>query len=122
MSAYIVKNECINRIVSYLYSNNKITEDQCKILGKQLLKMNIKAVCQRYGDKEINKLVKDYVYQYVDARDHYQVLKSLDCFLYQCLEGTVPKMKLYKKMTEYQYSLTYKLVSKLKQYDDAVWG
>ena len=51
-----------------------------------------------------------------------QVLKSLQCFLYQCTEGTIPKRKLYKTLRDIERVLINDIISKLPEYDKAEWG
>jgi hypothetical protein len=51
----------------------------------------------RYGDGEARKFRQlDYRYRETESVPLVQVLKSLQCWLYQCSEGNVPETELYK--------------------------
>lgn len=55
------------------------------------------------------------------SRNKIQCLKSLNCLIYQCSEGSVVKTGLYKKLLEVKADLSADIISDLPEYDKAVW-
>jgi hypothetical protein len=112
MSAYMVADETINRVVEWLYwelDNSPWLRDKLEqaggidtsgygwseTLGKAMFDLNIAGVNDRSGDGEAEHFRKlDYHYQPAHGSE-IQVLKSLQCWLYQCTEGEVVKQPLY---------------------------
>jgi hypothetical protein len=112
MSAFLVADKTINNVVNWLRRNI----DQLPIIAAQLQQLNIdtnapdwaenlghvmflldmNAVDARYGDGEAAKFRKlDYHFEHTEPVSLVQVLKSLQCWLYQCNEGDVPETELY---------------------------
>jgi len=50
------------------------------------------------------------------------VIKSLQCWKYQCSEGDIPETKLYQFFEEVEHHLALKIVINLPEYDKATWG
>lgn len=139
MSAYIVENETINKIVTQLVMKNENSflkryikekvnynldiEADIVDLGKALLKMNIAAVEQRYKNEEINKegYLTDYHYKPVIC-SKIEAVKAANCLHYQCSEGNIPNTYLYKVLTEIISIWNSEIVSVLPKYKKAVWG
>lgn len=134
MSAYIVDAKTINRFVSFLSLDRDAVWEQRRIqelmavnvesdaglLGARCFYLNVSAVNQRYEEKtSITEL--GYRYQYEQA-DIFQVLKSLQCWLYQCSEGDVPESALYQILRDYADHLAHRLVNRMPQYKAAEWG
>jgi hypothetical protein len=126
MSSFIVSDECINNFLVFItrnFSQNKLQTE----LGQELLKMIIEATNQRYPanhyltPEEDKERIANFEFK---ARNvsKIQGLKSLQCFLYQCSEGTVPRMKLYKLMRDFEYNMAKEIISELPEYDKAEWG
>jgi hypothetical protein len=93
--------------------------------------MNLSAVYGRYKEtqgeviiKEIKDAVKDYEYKDtpLNERTHEQVLKSIHCFLYQCREGEIDKLPLYKCIENIGKHLSDHIINKLPLYNSAKWG
>jgi hypothetical protein len=115
MSAYIVADKTINNVVNWLgreleevygtiIIRQKLMElgvDPCipgwaEILGHEMFQLNIKAVDARYGSGEARKFRPlDYHYKGTAPIPMVQVLKSLQCWLYQCNEKDIPTTALY---------------------------
>lgn len=55
-------------------------------------------------------------------RNPWQMLKTFECFLYQCDEGTVAKSKLYQALVQAKNYYMKHLIGKLPEYAAAVWG
>lgn len=136
MSAYIVEDFCIKKVITYLLdSRAKAMEshisgpvkglgydlsrnDGCLKLAKDMLAMNVEAVAARYGSADSEKFG---AFSEVHC-SKIQAYKSLQCFLYQCTEGDVDEKPLYKALKEVENSLAASIVNELPEYDKAVWG
>lgn len=147
MSAFVVSDDCINKIVSWVNNvamaghSHKYwfvvrplsklgyfidTDEECfKKLAADMFTMNCDGVEQRYGKgqaKEFRPL--DFAYRYSPGFhvNVYQILKSLRCLLYQCTEGEVPEQNaLYAALDTLSLNLSYAIVSNTKEYDAAQW-
>lgn len=143
MSAYIVNDKTINRIVSMLNTASfssggrtypdtryfdgvlQVTNSkECAELGKKLREMNERAIIARYDEKAIADFTggKEYKYEFVYPPRAIQAYKSLRCFLYQCSEGDVPKEPLFKELDRYAAAVAEQFVCNLPEYDQADWG
>jgi len=138
MSAYIVEDKTINRIVNRLVfetSNNpnfdSLKEQLSKLgydlsdesfprkLAKDMFALNVSAVNQRYNEKEE---ATKFNYAQGPIASLIQTLKSLNCWVYQCTEGDVPENDLYKFFTDtFRNYLLKKIVYDLPEYDRAEW-
>jgi hypothetical protein len=141
MSSYIVDDETINKIVSYLYakavggdtsivslglvkmgwdlSNNP---DHAERLANAMFDLNVAAVNARYGETEAEKFRPlDFQYIFTPA-SQIGVIKALGCWMYQCTEGYTPKTKLYKAMTQTYFLLCKDYIQQLDEYEAAPWG
>jgi len=127
MSAYVVEPETIGRIVVGLARSQEYITEELRELGysmdkefaKVLHEMNVAAVCQRYSQDSPGM----YDFEYVGCfATKIQVIKSLTCYLYQCLEGDVPGRPLYKALKKIRDQLCYEYVANTPEYDKAVWG
>jgi hypothetical protein len=122
LSAYIVDDITIDRIVTYLFAEVQVSAlfdlyGAPQALGEAMLKLNYKAVNSRYGSRA--KPAFPYVYKETPA-PKIQAIKSLSCFLYQCDE--VANTKLYKALKEMLYEMMNDYISDLPEYQEAIWG
>ena len=139
MSAFVVKNSTLCNIVNGLvrslderihtpfYGLARVSglvpstdEEQMKLL-LALHKMNVEAVCQRYGSDES----KDYPAPTELNRKTptpIQLLKSLHCYLYQCSEGNIPEQPLFKSLENMSDRLAQSIATALPEYDAEEWG
>ena len=144
MSAYIVDNKTINRIVSaLLYSLElrslngplppmynawlkEFSQDEPEEIGLALYGMNYNAVMQRYPDLKSDELPGpvDAGYKYSDEPipSAVQIFKSLQCYMYQCSEGNVPQLPLYKALEDYRISIMEHMITNTPEYDQASWS
>jgi hypothetical protein len=132
MSAFMVQDKTINRIVTWLKTNEEsqrfatnhpLLNVESATLGQAMFDLNIQGVNARYGDGEAKKFRPlDYQFKKEIFTNAIQVYKSLGCFLYQCSEGNVPDNPLYKELSEYKNSLARAIVCRLPAYDKAEWG
>jgi len=143
MSAYVVDNETVNRIVSNVYedSSNHVsplygqlgrlfgepTSPQAlQALAEDLLAMNQDAVMARYPGCDASNLPgpvdpKPIQYAYSPS-DTIQTYKSATCLRYQCSEGDVPETDLFKKLDEACNIMAAAIVSSLPEYEAADWA
>jgi hypothetical protein len=140
MSAFMVKDETINRVVEWLYwevTKNQWLRDKletasgidtttyawAEALGKAMFDLNIAGVNDRYRDGEAGKFRK-LTYHYTPGHGSpIQVLKSLQCWLYQCTEGEVVKQPLYQFFQdEVEPHLMSSIINDLPEYRAAEWG
>ena len=144
MSAFIVEDQTINRIVTCLadleHSNVEpfmsLTEHGARFngssgderqaradrLAREMFTMNMMAVHFRYGKLDDMMPERAFEFAWEHSGDAWQVLKSLHCYLYQCSEGNVPDRPLYKELKEFGARLADALACSQPQYDAASWG
>jgi hypothetical protein len=140
MSAFMVEDKTINRVVTWLrdeikhmyFIPKKLAElgiDTGKPgweeqLGQAMFQLNIDGVTARYGKGEAESFRPlNYKYSPTYALTAYQVLKSLQCWLYQCTEGEVPETELYKLFDQdIKVYLMSKIIDSLPAYEKAEWG
>lgn len=145
MSAYIVDDVTINRIVAGLKyardyggwnnpfpkpDNEHLLFVDPKEYGATLRAMNAEAVYQRYPDCKPDELPgpcddndKNPAYKFIPILppSPVQLFKSLQCFLYQCTEGDTDKCNLYKALHEYAREIAYHTMINSKAYEAAQW-
>ncbi len=132
MSAYVVENKTINKIItflngnqdmrSYLYHSKGIdldTHEKSQNFGQRLLALNIQAVNERYNESE--SVFQPFEFHY-ELTDEIGAYKALRCLIYQCSEGDVPKTELYKTLNDIENYMAHLIISRLKIYDERPWG
>ena len=115
--------------------NSYIKTVSIKAVYAALSEMNCNALNQRYihGDKaEPEQFPKDYNHfeiarnyhdgAYEIPASYYQLLKSIDCYLYQCSEGNVPESALYKAVQSIRNTLANWIIRNTTAYNAANWG
>lgn len=133
MSAFVVRDHTINRILSFLMNWRsrewslqqfaKVIDfghqnmDFTQKLGEALLAMNNDAVNQRY---EENESVPDYTFKF-ELVELPQALRSLRCLIYQCSEGNVPETELYKQLDDLSHRWALELCERVPAYANAKW-
>ena len=134
MSAFVVGENTINEIVTFLYNGpewshvrdeilttaglDRVDGHTMPLLAESLHAMNVVAVNQRYGEHN-NPLFPGFTWR---PSSPIQVCKSLACLRYQCTEGDVPDSPLYKAITSFRDRLTSHIVTGLPEYSEAHWG
>lgn len=139
MSAFIVENKTINRIVNWLVleivhnpESYRLKEKLSKLgydvsdrafagkLAKDMFALNVSAVNQRYNEENPNAR---FSYIPESPVSLIQTLKSMHCWIYQCTEGNVSESRLYKFFTGVleKYVLR-KIVYGLPEYSKAKWA
>jgi hypothetical protein len=142
MSAYIVADKTINNIVNWLRRDvdlgrfsqipHKLKDlgfdtgalDWAERLGHAMFQLNVIAVDFRYGNGEARKSRPlNYHYEVTEPVPLVQVLKSLQCWLYQCNEKDVPTTALYGLFdNDVQVYLMTEIIDTLPEYQNAIWG
>ena len=142
MSSYVVNDETISKVVSYLFANangpspavgwkhtklykmgfDVFTPKTCAELAHKMFDLNVFAVNSRYGKGDAKKFrLLDFKYQFVPA-SLIEVIKALKAWLYQCTEGNVPDLALFKAMEEVLCLLCIEFVEQTEEYEVAPWG
>ena len=133
MSAYVVEDKTINKIVAFLAMNQDIKyalrnegielngQESQEKLGQELFEMNWEAVNQRYEEDPAWCRLKDYKYSFELPGSDIQSYKSLRCLIYQCSEGNIDETDLYKKMDRILNTLAHQIVGNLKAFQTAAW-
>lgn len=97
--------------------DDKETDREFNKLGQAMLKMNYDAVNSRYDEK-----TETTEFKMKDEKARLtQVLKSLQCFLYQCAEGSIPKRKLYKAFKDIEVSIMSEIIETQTDYEKMEW-
>jgi len=145
MSAFIVGDETIDRILSSLVSATWACGNLAaplplpparlqvreiagvNTLGRDLLKMNAEALRARYGPdddgaKEGDQAAADYHASVGGFIGPVQAYKSAQCLRYQCSEGAVPECELYKALDAWIVSLACWYLERSPGYEGAEWG
>lgn len=79
-------------------------------LARDLWRLNVTALQHRYGYPA--EQFEDAIVAYgapAPSTDPFQILKSANCLLYQCSEGDVPEMPLFKELLEAADALSARL-------------
>jgi hypothetical protein len=124
MSAYIVGDETLNKIVSHLHLSRDLdwlkrefseviagaTGNFCVDLGAALFALNICAVEARYGEGQAKEF-RDLDYQFsLETASPRQVYASIKELQYQCAEGDVPETALYKLLVQFRAAVADRVI------------
>ena len=124
MSSFIVSEGTMQRVVTAMRRPEGACED-ADDLGQRLYGMNQRAIGARY------KRTEDFVpsFQWTvrmlpdegDRKGWCELLKAVDCLVYQCGEGDVPKEALFQELEACRDKLRREIVRGLPEYDAAPW-
>jgi hypothetical protein len=138
MSAFVVADETINRVVTALYQRishgsippelgvteflqagfNLATQEGACQLAEELFALNVAAVNARYGEGEAEKFRSlDFKFS-IAITSPVQVIKSLESWLYQCTEGNIPSTRTYQAMKDVLFALCIDFVHQTKEYKE----
>ena len=130
MSAYMVADECINSIVTYLFnprhewdkvrvleSITLTTPNHDEELGKAMFDMNCRGVNARYGENQAQEFrALDYKWSPVYTDSGYAVYDKLGEYLYQCSEGDIPEIDpLYRALQNLYDNMAHKFFRDLRE-------
>lgn len=127
MSAWMFGHDQIDRVVdAFRWAQVQVGAGTGQLgsndeLAWELLKLNAASIEHRYSSNEMPN-----AHEYKPAKGKKNLLqqyKTLKCFLYQCAEGPVPEMKLYK-IIEDSLAVYERLghSEKSRGYNDLDWG
>lgn len=134
MSAFIVEDKTINRIIYTL--NSVLREGEYVVrplvmlgyekfdakLGKDMFALNIRSIEERYGEGEA-KTFRPLNYKFKEQMtSNMQGLKSLHCFQYQSCEGECDSDPLYLALEQVALLLASYIIHRLPEYDKLEWG
>lgn len=125
MSAFMVSDETISKIAVaitnsgcyYAPYRGKPLSDVAQLLAE----MNENALRSRYEDADEEMIVTAHEFKSLACSD-VGLYKLLSCYLYQCSEGTIPKSRLFKKISEFQDILATEIISRLPEYAETEWN
>lgn len=145
MSAYVVEDTTINKVLAYLLAErdagrlfllrpldevgHALTQADTPTLGAARLgaamrDLNIEAIRHRYADADTAGMIPSpFVFNPdgpLAARMH--AYKALRCFLYQCAEGDCPQSPLWQALDHTSGIIAKDIVQNLPLYEDAPWG
>jgi hypothetical protein len=142
MSSYIVDDKTINKIVSHIFAKALAPDSSirweatklakmgysltsahwCSDLAHKMFDMNVAAVKARYGVAEVERYPY-HVFKYLfTPATQIEVIKALKAWKYQCTEGRVSELALYKAMVEVHCLLCIDFVEQTEEYEAAPWG
>lgn len=139
MSAYVVDDNTINKVVSYfnlksMRSNAHIrllrllreggydvNEDRdCERLARDMFTLNVAAVKARYPHHKGTPRIYDF--HFASNTNAVLTFKALTCWKYQCSEGNIPDSALYQLMDSVLDLLARWIVTHSPAYQKAPWG
>ena len=80
-----------------------------------------KCVIEKFPDTAIHKPVKYKDHCPVVEKWHYQMLKYMECYLYQCNEGNCSETEIYQAVKRFQNNLMCFIVHNSAEYQAAKW-
>jgi len=143
MSSFVVSDDTINKIVSFLYTKSQVTHLEAypvfsnskllklgytlsirgdiERLSYELFDLNVEAVNYRYGEGEAEKFRSlNFRFRVIQATI-IEVIKAIDTWKYQCTEGDFPDNLLYQAMAELSNILCAHYVHQTNEYKGASW-
>lgn len=151
MSCFIIKDETINKLVNFFascaYSNIEykpeitiilnncgydltkektleVTDDLRLMLDMKTLNKSAYNICYGIDEKiDLSNPYDTFEYSFGLCENNiYQILKSLECFLYQCMEGDFYKQNdLFNALKQIEDVLKNYILSHLDEYKKAKW-
>ena len=126
MSAFLVSNETINRVVHLLdrqscgrRKNGHLIGEAANVLGQQLWELNAQAVGCRYGHAP--EQLEQYAW-HGRSYTRIQLIKAAQCWRYQCAEGEQFMMhELYKRVEQKLHGMMGSLIAGMKEYEETPW-
>ena len=140
--ANLIRRYYVDRDAFGFYFPEELTEELRDIrfdgekIFNELAKLNIASLSQRYYDYSDMVGKVEYIPSYdiwerpvfdieygvsSIAQWHYQFLKSLRCYLYQCCEGDCYATKLYRALDQLGMELGYFIATNQPEYELAEW-
>ncbi|MCZ4354902.1 hypothetical protein O4H61_20565 [Roseovarius aestuarii] len=124
MSAFFVGPQTINAAATLiLMAEGPRSTDEMDKLGQSLWLMNAMAIEARYANADASDYLNTicrYRFEHVEGASFVAILKAANCLLYQCHEGSVPEMSLFKKLDD--IADRYAAQTETAAYEAAPWG
>ena len=124
MSAFFVGIETIDAAATLiLMREGPRSLDEITKVGRSLWLINAMAMEERYSSEDASQYVatiNDYQFTHSEGVDFASILKAANCLLYQCNEGPVSELALFKKLTG--ITELYADTEKSEAYLAAPWG
>lgn len=109
MSSFMVSNKTLNILANYIAQEQPLETNYAfhyergdgKKIYEALRDLNHKALCERYGGERAQEMWDVSEYEYQEIPDiavwipQEEILCRLECFLYQCNEGLIPRDDIY---------------------------
>lgn len=126
MSAFMVNNQTMQRCVAGLAMvEASIGGLDARFaggeIGRILFDLNADAVNDRYRDAADRAKAPAYRHAKVNDRPM-ELFKALDCLLYQCAEGDIPKRPEFHDLEHAAGLLAMYLARRTDDYERASWG
>ena len=100
------------------YEQDKFKDNWDKLFAEELYNLNCYSLEQRYNKKDFEK----FRYQEPKTISKIQVLKSVQCWIYQSCEGDAEEKPLFKLMKKIENILLNSIVGDLEEYKKAEWN
>lgn len=138
MSAFIVEDQTINRLVSFLNADRtgschhsfgrlgyvQSDHDSLRKLAGDLFQMNCDAVDARYGKgtsaNDTEAMEGEFPYRF-DPCSAVQAYKAAQCLSYQCSEGDIDQRPLFKALEQSIAAIAHCIISDMPAYNAAKW-
>ena len=123
MSAFMVSERTMHRVIYGMVENGVIPAEEGTPEGRRFYRMNVDAMRARYP-KENYPLDLALSYTYSRSLGHcsnIEALKAVNCLLYQCMEGDVPRSDLYQYLESVLTKLAFAIACALPEYKEAAW-
>lgn len=138
MSAFLVQDKLINRVVTML-SGPDFQAERAKLLelthsdvathegmsdiGLRMHVLNRQALDVEYSTASAIFMEDRDIYQFVaQSASPVQTFKSLECWLYQCTQGDIDETPLYTLMEQISLSMSHWIVKASSEYKAAKWS
>lgn len=138
MSAFVVKDRTINRVVTWLHQGRSNTiyyrkikdalsldllaRTHCERLAQAMFELNCRAIRERYDDSDRVEMIPTSFTPKYELATTMQAYKSLQCWRYQCPEGDVPETSvLCAIMAEILDCMAHDIIYSLPDYEKAAW-
>jgi hypothetical protein len=130
MSAFIVDNSVVDRALCLwawdeCHQSQNLGCEELDKLGREMLRLNVRAVDRRYGTNESpdwETWIEGYYFP-LKRVSRIDALKALQCLIYQCSEGEdLQESAVYRQMKEREVFALREIVRALPEYDAAQWG
>lgn len=128
MSAYQCGETTIQTVVAILSRGERLSMKSLVDLGQSLTDMNSRAVDTRYSSTpeqirycHADVFISEHHLALGDPSHICPLVKTLDCFIYQCSEGNVPEERLYKQCVDARRQLVERVFTSLPAYREAPW-